>query len=216
MKLIIGAMHEELQDSIAYYGLTKVEDEKFLIYKNSYFMFCITGVGLINSAAQLAYILTKYPIDSIINIGTSGACDATLKQGDIVLIDKIYHSVADATVFGYVYGQVPRMPKYYETNKTNISDKLEIKKLKNIASSDIFIHSIEQVELFVNKLEDQISVLDMECFAYAQTAYLFNKEFSVIKIVSDVIGKTDSNNVQFNEFIKIAGKEILEILKKIL
>lgn len=216
MKLIIGAMHEELQDSITYYGLKKAENEKFLIYKNEEIMFCITGVGLVNSAAQLSYILTKYSIDSIINIGTSGACDEKLKQGNVVLIDKVYNSIADATTFGYAYGQVPKMPKYYETNKTNITAKLNIEIIKNIASSDIFIHSLEQVKLFVNKIADEISVLDMECFAYAQTAYLFNKDFSVIKIVSDVIGKNNANNVQFNEFIKIAGKEILEMLKKIL
>ncbi|ATZ18058.1 5'-methylthioadenosine/S-adenosylhomocysteine nucleosidase [Mesoplasma melaleucae] len=216
MKLIIGAMHEELQDSIAYFNLTKVENEKFLIYKNDEIMFCITGVGLVNSAAQLAYILTKYEIEWIINIGTSGSCDDSLKQGDVVLIDKVYNSVADATAFGYAYGQVPRMPKYYETNKTNITNKIQFEKIKNIASSDIFIHSLDQVNLFVNKIEDKASVLDMECFAYAQTAYLFDKAFSVIKIVSDVVGKTDANNIQFNEFIKIASKEILKMLKKIL
>ncbi|ATQ35531.1 5'-methylthioadenosine/S-adenosylhomocysteine nucleosidase [Mesoplasma entomophilum] len=216
MKLIIGAMHEELQDSIAFYNLKKIDEEKFVIYKNEEIMFCITGVGLINSAAQLAYILTKYEIDSIINIGTSGGCDKSLKQGDIILVDKVYNSVADATVFGYAYGQVPRMPKYYETNKEKIMNKIDSAKIKNIASSDIFIHSIDQVNSLVKKIDDEISILDMECFAYAQTAYLFKKEFSVIKIVSDIIGKKDANNVQFNDFIKIAGKEILEILKKIL
>ncbi|ATZ21616.1 5'-methylthioadenosine/S-adenosylhomocysteine nucleosidase [Mesoplasma tabanidae] len=216
MKLIIGAMHEELQDSIDFYNLNKIEDEKFIIYKNEEIMFCITGVGLINSAVQLAYILTKYEINSIINIGTSGACDDTLKQGDIILVDKVYNSVADATAFGYAYGQVPRMPKYYETNKEKVINRIDYVKIKNIASSDIFIHSVDQVDLFVKKIDDEISILDMECFAYAQTAFLFNKEFSVIKIVSDVIGKNDANNIQFNDFIKIAGKEILEILKKIL
>lgn len=39
MKLIIGAMHEELQDSIAFYKLNKVENEKFTIYKNEEIMF---------------------------------------------------------------------------------------------------------------------------------------------------------------------------------
>ncbi|AVN58993.1 5'-methylthioadenosine/S-adenosylhomocysteine nucleosidase [Mesoplasma florum] len=216
MKLIIGAMHEELQDSIAFYKLNKVENEKFTIYKNEEIMFCITGIGLVNAAAQLSYILSKYDIDSIINIGTSGGCDKELKQGDILIIDKIYNSVADATAFGYAYGQVPRMPKYYETSNKDIIKTISKAKIKNIASSDIFIHSTEQVENFINKIEDKISVLDMECFAYAQTAYLFEKEFSVIKIVSDVIGEKNTNNVQFNDFIKIAGKEILEILKKIL
>ncbi|ASZ09138.1 5'-methylthioadenosine/S-adenosylhomocysteine nucleosidase [Mesoplasma chauliocola] len=216
MKLIIGAMHEELQYSIDYFDLHKIEDEKFNIYKNDDLMFCITGIGLINSAAQLAYILTKYDIDEIINIGTSGGCDNKLKQGDIVIIDKIYNCVADATVFGYEYGQVPRMPKFYQSNNNLLQGKLKNYQIKNIASSDIFINSQDQIDKFVKKINNQISVLDMECFAYAQTAYLFEKKLSVIKIISDIIGVKDANNVQFSDFIKIAGKEILEILKKIL
>lgn len=39
-------------------------------------------------------------------------------------------------------------------------------------------------------------------FAYAQTAYLFEKEFSVIKIISDVIGEKNTNNVQFTILLK--------------
>lgn len=111
----------------------------------------------------MSYILSKYDIDSIINIGTSGGCDKELKQGDILIIDKIYNSVADATAFGYAYGQVPRMPKYYETSNKDIIKTISKAKIKNIASSDIFIHSTEQVKNFINKIEDKISVLDMEC-----------------------------------------------------
>lgn len=210
MKLIIGAMFEELETSIKFYKAKKTNDKICNVYKSKDVLFCVTGVGLVNAAAHLSYVLCNYNIYQILNIGTSGACDLTLKQNDVIVIDKIYCSVADAVIFGYEYGQVPKMPKYYETNKANFDLQ---KPIKNLASSDIFIHSQSQLDLFVNKINNKISVLDMECFAYAQTAYIYNKPISVIKIISDVIGLTDANNVQFLQFIKIAGDEILKIIK---
>ncbi|PPE04515.1 5'-methylthioadenosine/S-adenosylhomocysteine nucleosidase [Entomoplasma ellychniae] len=213
MKLIIGAMFEELQTSIDYFKAKKIKNSICNIYKNEKILFCVTGIGLINAAVGLSYVLNNYEISQVINIGTSGACDSSLKQKDIVWINKIFNSAADATVFGYDYGQIPKMPKFYETASTDVKEKYIN---KNLASSDIFINDIEQASKHIKKIPSIISVLDMECFGYAQTAYIYKKPFISIKVISDVIGTEDSNAVQFNEFIKIAGNEILNVVKNLI
>ncbi|SYV95968.1 5'-methylthioadenosine/S-adenosylhomocysteine nucleosidase [Mycoplasma putrefaciens] len=110
------------------------------------------------------------------------------------------------------------MTNFYQTDKDlnkSIENKLKNFKYVNIASADIFINNQQQIDLFINKLEQTIDVVDMECTSFLQTAYLFNKKITSIKVISDVLFSEEKNSLQFNEFINHASKIISQIILKL-
>jgi len=75
----------------------------------------------VNAAIGLSYLLTKYQdqkVEAILNIGTCGALNQTYRVGEVFFIDKAVYLTANATGFGYAFGQIPKMPEFYESNKT--------------------------------------------------------------------------------------------------
>ncbi|AEM68739.1 5'-methylthioadenosine/S-adenosylhomocysteine nucleosidase [Mycoplasma putrefaciens] len=218
-KLIISAMYQELEQAIVTWSAELIEDNSIVkVYQAKNILFAITGIGLVNASIALSYLLSKYHIDTILNIGTCGSLNQNLKQQDIVIVKNAWYSAADATAFNYSYGQIPKMTNFYQTDKDlnkSIENKLKNFKYVNIASADIFINNQQQIDLFINKLEQTIDVVDMECTSFLQTAYLFNKKITSIKVISDVLFSEEKNSLQFNEFINHASKIISQIILKL-
>jgi len=225
MKIIIGAMKEELEAII-----TDLKAEKVPSLINEYqtsdkqIVIAWTGIGLVNASTGLSYLLTKYQdqnIEIVINIGTAGTLNSAAKIGDIVLVDKAVYTTANATGFGYDYGQIPAMPKYYQANENALKvlkEKLvdEQPKVVNVSSSDLFISSVAMARQYLTNFTLPIDILEMECASYFQTAFIFNVPIVGIKVISDLIGSADTSEVQFDQFIIQAAQKISSIIKKII
>ncbi|UZK63912.1 5'-methylthioadenosine/S-adenosylhomocysteine nucleosidase [Mycoplasma mycoides subsp. capri] len=211
MKLIISAMYEELAYTLKKTSAELIIDNDILkLYQYQDILLCISGIGLVNASCCLSYILNHYQIDQILNIGTCGSLNQDFKQNDIVIVNKAYYFSVDVTGFNYSYGQIPKLPKYFLANNfLNLS--LDYK-ICNIASGDVFINKSEHLTQFINKINDKIDIVDMEACSLFHVAYLYKKPISSIKVISDVMFVSDSNMLQFDQFINKASKKIYQIL----
>src|SRR5512142_72432 len=61
-----------------------------ILMQDEHISFFHSGWGKIASAGSMQYVIDKYSPDLIVNLGTCGGFDGTVKQGDIILVDKTY------------------------------------------------------------------------------------------------------------------------------
>jgi adenosylhomocysteine nucleosidase len=219
---IIGAMDEEvdllrskmadieeinLAGSEFYNG--KIDNQEVVLLKS--------GIGKVNAAMGTALLIEKFHPDVIINTGSAGGFHKELNVGDVVISTEVRHHDVDVTIFGYEYGQVPRMPAYFspDDNLVSVAEKSaekinDIQVVKGlIASGDSFMNDPERVELIRSKMPD-LYAAEMEAAAIAQVAHQFEVPFVIIRSLSDIAGK--DSNVSFDQFIETAAKNSAELI----
>ncbi|WP_026389491.1 5'-methylthioadenosine/S-adenosylhomocysteine nucleosidase [[Acholeplasma] multilocale] len=226
MKILIGAMQEELHEIASDLNMKKVEGSivNEFINEEGTVVLAWIGIGLANASTGLAYLLTKYQgqVEYVINLGTAGCLDKNeLHQGDFVVVENGYYSMADSTGMGYAYGQLPSMPAFYTSNQELINKiKASLDGFKyivgNTASSDTFFESQDKINNFTNRIDAKVSIAEMECTAFMQTAYKFNVPFAALKIVSDVVGGDETNELQFDQFLPKAATDLSIVARRII
>ncbi len=207
---IIFAMKEEAQSLLNDCEAKQISSWPFKVFQKDNILIAISGIGLVNASSCLTFLETNYKINFYINCGLVGSVNDEYKSLECLVIKKTYFSTANATGFGYNYGQIPQMPKFFSSDLNLIDQFLKTNKdikICNIASSDIFINSLEKKESFIVPIKDQIDVVDMEYAALCQAAYLFKKPIFSFKIVSDKF-TNKTNEQQFKEILDIASQEI--------
>jgi len=199
MRLFIIAMESEAKDIIKDFKLIQLEP--FKVYKRNNDLLAITGIGKVNAAFVLTSVSLVYDFDFIVNIGFAGAV-GDFKIGDVVAIDNATYHDFDLTVFGYEHGQVPKLPTYYESDKTLLS-KTSFKKAMLYTG-----------DYFMTKQREGNYVVDMEGTALYQVAYLRKTPIVSIKIISDVIGS--KNNVEdYKDFENKGSLKIYSIINDV-
>jgi adenosylhomocysteine nucleosidase len=219
---IIGAMDEEvdllrskldgredmnLAGSEFYKG--KIDSLEVVLLKS--------GIGKVNAALGTALMIEKFHPDIIINTGSAGGFHKDLNVGDVVISTEVRHHDVDVTIFGYEYGQVPRMPAYFAPDEKLVS--IAVKSAEKIdgiqvaegliASGDSFMNDPERVEYIRSKLPD-LYAAEMEAAAIAQVAYQFEVPFVIIRSLSDIAGK--DSNLSFDQFLETAAKNSAELI----
>jgi len=226
MKIIIGAMGAELMPLVEKLNGQKVASSRIEEYyiEKANLIIAITGIGPVNAAMGLTYLLTKYhdqKIEYILNIGTCGALNQNFKIGEIFFIDKALYLTANATGFGYAFGQIPRMPAFYQSDRTLVKtfqsqlNKQTIKSC-NLATSDIFIDSLEVAEFYLKNIKIKIDLVEMESTAFFQTAYNFGIPIVGMKIISDIVDNNQSNESQFEQNLAKSAALISQMIPKLL
>lgn len=176
----------------------------------------ISGIGKTNAAIVATQIIEKYKIQFLINIGTVGTINKSIKITDLFLIEKFTYFDVDVTKFNYSYGQIPKMPKWYKIDK-NLNQKLKSffdeKNLKiknsNLASGDQFL-DLNKIQILKNITNFNCDLIDMEATSYAQTAYVLNCHFATFKIVSDYVF-LKNNDLDHTKNMKLCSNKILEL-----
>jgi adenosylhomocysteine nucleosidase len=219
---IIGAMDEEvdllrskldgredmnLAGSEFYKG--KIDSLEVVLLKS--------GIGKVNAALGTALMIEKFHPDIIINTGSAGGFHKDLNVGDVVISTEVRHHDVDVTIFGYEYGQVPRMPAYFAPDEKLVS--IAVKSAEKIdgiqvaegliASGDSFMNDPERVKFIRSKLPD-LYAAEMEAAAIAQVAYQFEVPFVIIRSLSDIAGK--DSNLSFDQFLETAAKNSAELI----
>ncbi|ATZ17298.1 5'-methylthioadenosine/S-adenosylhomocysteine nucleosidase [Williamsoniiplasma luminosum] len=222
MKIIIGAMFEELEVIINSRKLIPVLNSVFQEFKteDNKLVVCVSGIGTVNASACLSYLLTKYNhVEQIINIGTSGAICTSLKQGDVVIVDKASYPTTNVTSFGYQHGQVPKMPVYFESDKNLIDQRInkfkqmnQEFKIVNAATMDVFVDNKSIVDNVIGRLPFNAQIVEMEIAAYMQVAHLFNIPFVGVKIISDLVASDHKSTLEFDDFLPQAAKKINDLV----
>lgn len=223
---IIGAMKEELK-----YFFNALENKEETTLPNSlkltkgtlfeHEIFVIqSGIGKVNAAINTAQLLTLFPMDLVINIGSAGGIKESMEIGDIVIANQtMYHDV-DVCGFGYQYGQVPGMPTTYPIAKEHIALCERIANEINlpvhigmIVSGDQFVE--DGIQNMQDKKIDDVYAIEMEATAIAHTAHLFDTPAVIIRSISDVANKDSTTT--FSDFLDRASQNaaifLVEFLK---
>lgn len=213
---IIGAMEEEISLLRSQFGDSKTVKvahlEVHLGTLNEHQIILVqSGIGKVASACATTLLIKEFNPDYVINTGSAGGFDKELNIGDIVIADKLTHHDVNVTHFGYELGQVPQMPAYYASDETLLKiaiqaiDVLTDVKVKTglVCTGDSFIGSDEAAELVKTNFTEAKAV-EMEGAAIAQTAYMMNTPFLIIRSLSDIAGKTST--MSFEAYLEIAAK----------
>lgn len=179
-----------------------------------------SGVGKVNAARTTQILIEKYKPEAVINVGVGGSINPELNIGDVVISKKIFQHDFDITAFDHKKGYVPEVGDYIEGDKKllsvfyNVINDLEDSnfqtKIGVIASGDIFctdVHHKEEIQQQFNA-----DIVDMECSAIAQVAFLDNIPFIGIRSVSDV---PNGDNVStYKDNVELASEISSRILEK--
>lgn len=219
---IIGAMDEEV-DLLR----SKLENKEVINLAGSEFytgkidgldvVLLKSGIGKVNAAMGTTLLIDKFQPDWIINTGSAGGFHSDLTVGDVVISTAVRHHDVDVTIFGYEYGQVPRMPAFYAPDEKLVSIAVRsAEKIKGIqvaqgliASGDSFMNDPERVEFIRSKLPG-LYAAEMEAAAIAQVAHQFEVPFVIIRSLSDIAGK--DSNISFDQFLVTAAKNSAELI----
>ncbi len=170
-----------------------------------------SGVGKVNSAICVQYIIDKFNPDFIINTGIAGGLGENMQVGDIVIGTEFVQYDFDVTAIGYALGYMctgidkDKPTKFYSDAKLiNEFEKAlqhtapNIKYHKGvIASGDCFVSSLDK-KLQIKNMFNALAV-EMEGAAIAQTANLNKVPCVIVRAISDL---ADDNAAKDHEFVE--------------
>lgn len=179
----------------------------------------LCGIGKVNAAVGTTLLLEKFLPDCLINTGVAGGLLNTIEIGDVVISSEVRHYDADATAFEYEMGQIPQMPAAFQADDMLLNLAGEACRDCNdimvhqgtVISGDSFVHTSEQITFIAETFPDAMAV-EMEGAAVAQTGFLFEVPFVLIRSISDKVRETGSTATYTNSMKKSAESSIQIIL----
>ena len=159
-----------------------------------------SGIGKVNAALATQKLIDTYHPDFIISSGCAGGLSQLLNVGNVVVSETVrYHDVFCGE--GNELGQVQDMPAEFETNAALINLALACNQYIDvcivcgkIASGDWLVTG-DKVQDIIDVVPNAIAV-DMESGAIAQVCHINNVKFVAFRVISDVPGKKDVDNLQ--------------------
>ncbi len=220
---IIGAMESEVGEL-----RNRLEDRKVMKFAGMDFysgnmsgnevIVVKCGVGKVNAAICAEILCQGFDVDYLINTGAAGSLDPRINIGDIVLCTEAVHHDMDCVGFGAPVGKIPFMktsefPADEELRELakSVCKKVcsEVEAFEGrIATGDQFICSHEKKE-YIAKTFNALCC-EMEGAAVAQTAYLNDVPFLIIRAISDKAD--DSAQMDYPAFERMATWHSIKIL----
>lgn len=222
---MIGIIVAEVQEMEAIKeimeNVNSIDVYNFKIYtgtiNNKDFLLVRGGVGKVNSARVCQVITDKFNLDAIINVGSAGGLSENLNIGDIIVGEKLVQHDFDVTSFGREKGFIPETGKFFESDKELLEKSKNIK-IQNqkiltgiIGSGDIFLTDTNLKETI--KKDFNCCCVEMEGAAIAQVCTLNKMPFLVIRSISDI--PNGNNELDFNEYLKLASKNCADFIKQL-
>ena len=169
-----------------------------------------SGIGKVAAALATVLLIEKYAPDYVVNTGSAGGFEQSLKVGDIVISSEVRYHDVDVTAFGYEIGQLPGNPAAYMPHPTLVAAaKSGIEQLTNIQT---LVGLITTGDTFMTADDDiakaranfpTMAAVEMEGAAIAQTCHQFNVPFVVIRSMSDIAGKESPTS--FEAYLETAS-----------
>ena len=224
---IIGAMDEEvagLKQEMEIKSTAAIASMEFLegTLLGKDVVIVRSGIGKVNAAVCAEILAGIFHVDAMINTGIAGSLNAKIDIGDIVISSDVLHHDMDATGFGYPLGQIPRMEVLsFTADDTLIQLAKEVCEQVNpeihthigrVVSGDQFISDKAVKDRITANFEGYCT--EMEGAAIAQTAYLNNIPFVILRAISDKAD--DSATVDYPAFEKKAIEHSVNLVKGML
>ena len=193
---VIGAMEPEVCALIS--ALEEKESETvsgITIYTGRLFdkrvAIARCGIGKVFAAICAQTVIMKYSPDLLINTGVGGGLRAGLSTGDIVIASDLCQHDMDTSAIGDPKGLVSGINViYFKADKRaggillDAAKELGLNAVSGrIASGDKFIASREDKERII--ADFSADACEMEGCAIAQTAYVNETPFAVVRALSD-------------------------------
>jgi adenosylhomocysteine nucleosidase len=213
MIAIIGAMDEEVKaiydrmEAVERLTIFDLEIIKGQLNKKEVILFK-SGVGLTNAAISTSLVLSHYPIESVINIGTAGGIHKDVKVLDVIISSMVTYHDVDISVFGnprsfsnenrFVYHADEKLVMLAQTIlKENIH-------VGPMVSGHQFISMPQQITDIEHHYPEALCV-DMEAAAIAHTSAYFKIPFIILRSISDHV-KSDENKISFETYLLKASQ----------
>lgn len=181
-----------------------------------------SGVGKVNAARTTQVMSDNFKLEYIVNVGSAGSINDELEIGDVVIGKEVVQHDFDITAFGHSKGYITGVGNSVKCDETLVKEMknmLENEPERNykikigiIATGDIFCEDIAMKDKIRTKFD--ADVVDMECGAIAQVAYLNEIPFIVIRSVSDT--PNGENSSTFEQNLKLASKRCANLLRNFL
>ncbi len=217
LQLLPPANHEELRGTT---GLWRVcfGDRDLLLTRS--------GVGKVNTATSLTLLLSAFPVDKVINLGTAGGLRRGQKILDLVIPDEAIAVDVDVTPLGFEYGQILGEPASYRPSPEMRQHFLQAATAwpshptiheGAVGSSDAFICRPEQVEQIRTRFgTDRVACVEMEGAAIAQVCHRFGIPFLIVRSLSDVPASDKDNQLDFQAFLEKAAHNAARLVVEML
>ena len=224
---IICAMQEELDSAINKLNLQcKTQEERgFSTYITTYqtheLIFILSGIGKVNAAIHTQYIIDKFDVDCVINVGVAGSLSQELSFGDVVIATDLVQHDMDVVAFGMSLGQIPRMDVFSfvsDENLLNAAKLLHVDGYKmqfgRIISGDQFIDNKDKVVFLAR--EFNAMACEMEGAAVAHACYVNRVPFIVIRALSDMAGQDGDAIHSFTELKDMSADRASLVIQQLL
>ena len=220
--LLICAMDEEIEILREKLGLMPCPGKSpWPLWQNEELdlLATVCGVGKVNAAACLSFVLSNRSIARVIGVGVAGGIKRSLAIGDIVISQDAVQHDFDVHIFGYEKGTIPRLgirefPAHPHLIAAALghAEEMDVNAVPGrVLSGDRFISGGEGRAL---REEFQGTCVDMETAAWAQVAYLYSVPWVAIRSISD---KADeSATADFPEFLRLAVTRMSELVGRML
>lgn len=221
---IFAAEQQEIENIQQRLQGKKTEKAGLIFYTAEYGVHTVIsvcgGIGKVNAAVCTQLLISDFGAEVIINTGTAGGLNETLRVFDLVVsVDAVQHDV-DVCPFGYARGQVPGAPSPFWQADDNLRSCVmnTFAKLKTecaddfrntntmiagrIASGDRFIVDTaikkEIIDVF------HADCVEMEGAAVAQTCVMNAVPFVILRCISDNAGEPAA--LSYQQFSKEASR----------
>ncbi len=225
MILVLASMLEELQ-FIEKCELKKTEvlgpfTYNMYDYKGKEIACSACGTGKVSAALCAQIAITQYKPSFILNMGTSGRVDKSLRMNDVVVsLDVVQHDF-DTSAFGYKKGELTELkmvempcdPHFIETAKSTLKDFSNIH-FGRIVSGDMVVVSEEKIEEIYNEFGGMCC--EMEAGGVAQCALMNNIPFGFVKGISDGEEEVENRKGEFWDNLEKVAESTAEVVFKII
>ncbi len=170
------------------------------------------GVGKVNAALCVQILADIFNVTHVINTGVAGSLNAALDIGDILISKDVIHHDVDATIFGYLPGEVPQLGirEFQADDELIRLAKASCEKanpgihavIGRIVSGDQFISENTVKERLINTFNGDCA--EMEGAAIAHGAFLNGIPFVIIRAISDKAD--DSARMDYPSFERAAAE----------
>lgn len=220
--LVIAAQEEELKGAFEGWNAQpkKIDNFDVLFFENENVVVygAIGGIGKVSIAHCLTILIKSVHPDYVINTGVCGSIDKDLRSLEIFVAEKCAYHDVDVKAFGYLPGQMCKMPQYYECDsdlmKNILAEKNPRIKTGLILSGDSFITKAHINENWYIDFDHPIAC-DMESAAVGQVCHMEQIPFLIIRTVSDETNDGDNTTVyngNLDDASRLAGKLVRKLI----
>ena len=213
---IIGAMEPEVAKLKAQLvNAMSTEHAGFTFYEGvlngSDVVIVQSGIGKVAASVATVLMIQLFKPDYIVNTGSAGGFEKSLKVGDIVISSEVRYHDVDVTAFGYEIGQVPGNPAAYLPHPTLVEAaqlavtglSADIKAITaQITTGDTFMTADADIAKAQSNFPEMAAV-EMEGAAIAHTCHLLSVPFVIIRSLSDIAGKESPTS--FDAYLETAS-----------